>query len=171
VALDGSWISANQHLAGVLPDSSLGLLRPFVQNLARKKYSSVDVNLLADGEDSSEEELTEEQDDGQPQISSDDDSKHVVGRGIPSTASAKVVGPTLQVDSESEDTVDWKDYRPSKHGIWDFKAAVAGMPVKATKGPTELQDGRGKSSGRQTAASAQGYKAKIPLSGKPKVCC
>lgn len=128
------------------------------------------MNLLDDGEESSEEELSEEKDDERPQISSDDDSKHVLGRGVPSTASAKVVGRTLQVDSESEDTVDWKDYRPSKHEIWDCKAALAGMPVKATKAPTELQDGWGKSSGRQTAASAQDYKAKIPLSGMPKVC-
>jgi hypothetical protein len=77
----------------------------------------------------------------------------------------------LQVDSESDGTIDWKDYRPSKHEIWDFKAAGAGMPVKATKATTEIQDAGGKSSGRQTAASAQGYKAKIPLSGKPKVRC
>ena len=88
-------------------------------------------------------------------MSSDEDSNQKVVDVTPSIAS---VHPPRQYweDDSDELTIDC---RPSKHEIWD----VPGYNLMH-------QEPGGVSSGRHTAMSAKGYKAEIPLLGKPKVC-
>lgn len=125
-----------------------------------KKRSSVDVNLLSD----SEEEISSFDDDPYksilPLISSGDDSKKDLVEGIPTITNVDSNGGGVAGTSD-DDTVDYRDYRPSKHECYDVHAW----------NNQNKDDAGGNFTGRQTEQSAQGYKAEIPLMGKPKVCC
>ena len=123
--------------------------------MARKK-SSVDVNLLADGEESSMDEVDEDHGDGRPQISSGDDCKQDIVGGGPTITSVQPLG---QDPNESSDDSTLEFPRASEDEIYDLDEC------------TLMHDAGGNSNRRQTAVSAQGYKAVIPLLGKPKVRC
>ena len=137
------------------------------------------MNLLAEGDESSVDEILEGHVDALPEISSEDDSKQATVRVHPSVDSAGFIEQPLRPsESDSEATIDFSGYRPTKHEIWDVDnnedKIVAGdvvVATGATKAQTNMKDARACSGGRQTSASAKGYKAGIPLLGKPKVSC
>jgi hypothetical protein len=116
----------------------------------------MDVILLADGEESSMEEVDAEHCDGQPKISRGDNDKEDVGGGRPLLAGVHSLGQELP-EKLDEETVEFP--RALEDEIYDVqefnRARAAGC----------------NSSGRQTAVSPQGHKAGIPLLGKPKVRC
>jgi hypothetical protein len=110
--------------------------------------SSVDVNLLAASEDTSLEEQEEA-------ISISDNSikQEVLGD---TPLLDRLPSFEQDVDKESDDET-FQFPRASKDEVYDMTGY---FPMDAAGGH---------SSGRQTAVAAQGYKATIPLLGKPKV--
>jgi hypothetical protein len=106
------------------------------------------VNLLAAAEDASLEEEDEAVSISDISIKQEDPGDTPSLDGLPS----------LEQDVEKESDDETLEFpRASRDEVYDM---TGGFPMDAAGG---------RSSGRQTAVAAQGYKATIPLLGKPKV--